>query len=404
MSKHGKPRALVIVGAGASVEFGIPGTIGFGELIDDAVRNDAWCSRTGGTDVYFEIRDQLLSYYQSNAEAHFERVYHVLHELGTLRLTPGAIPKFRPVMYPFIKLQKPYEDMALRSAAQAMLQAIYTTCSGLCGSPKVALDSLKAILSILEDRFVPRIYTTNYDDFLQQSGTDNYVTGFTRAIGNCQLFDPEDYWSDWDRPGCFHIHGSVRMGFPHSRSGGINIGEIGWFHSRADALPYGTFNGSGIDRMDGTGLMRSAIITGLDKLGRLQQSPFASYYAGLAREAMEADVIFVLGSGLADLHLNTWLKAARERNPRAPLLFVGYMPGTALDFYSSIHFDNDPLGISLFHELHVDLANIPGSAFNDSDGWTIAADGTAAVWMSGFQSFLSESDALNKALAKLGVP
>lgn len=404
MSKHGKPRALVIVGAGASVEYGIPGTIGFGELIDEAIRNDAWCVKTGGADAYFDIKEQLLSYYQSTAEAHFERVYHVLHELGALRLTPGAIPKFRPVMHPFIEPQKPYEDGALRSAAQAMLQVIYTKCSERCASPKVPLDPLKAFLSALEDRFVPRIYTTNYDDFLQQSGAENYFTGFTKTNGNCLLFDPEAYWSNWGKPGCFHIHGSVRMGFPHPKAGGTYIDDIGWFSSREDAMPYATFNGSDIDRMDGTGLTRSAIIAGLDKLGRLQQSPFASYYAGLAREAMEADVIFVLGSGLADLHLNTWLKAARERTPPAPLLYVGYMPGTALDIYSRIQFESDPLDISLFHDLHIDLASLPESAINEDSGWTIGANKTAAVWMSGFQSFLGGSDALSMILARIGAP
>lgn len=403
MSDQKRPRALVIVGAGASVEYGIPDTDGFGELIDDAVRNDAYCRQTGGTDAYFDIKDQLVDYYQEDSEAHFERMYHVLHELSAFRLYPGAVPKFRPVMYPFIKLQNAYGDRALRAAAQTMLEAIYASCSQRCASPKIPLDPLKTFLSTLESRFVPRIYTTNYDDFLQQAGADNYFTGFTRAIGDFHLFDPKSYWSNWDRPGCFHIHGSVRMGFPHPKSGGVEIGEIGWYASRENALPYASFNGTGIDRMDGTGLMRSAIITGLDKLGRLQQSPFASYYAGLAREAMEADVIFVLGSGLADLHLNTWLKAARDRRPRAPLLFVGYMRGTPLDFYSNIHFGNDPLGISLFHELRVDLAHIPSSAFNSHDGWTISADDTAAVWMSGFQAFLNAPEALQIVMEKLGV-
>lgn len=37
-----------------------------------------------------------------------------------------------------------------------------------------------------------------------------------------------------------------------------------------------------------------------------------------------ADLIFVIGSGLTDLHVNTWLHEAHSRTPQTPLLFVGY--------------------------------------------------------------------------------
>lgn len=115
------------------------------------------------------------------------------------------------------------------------------------------------------------------------------------------------------------------------------------------------FNGSGVDRMDGTHVERGAIITGLDKLGRLQQSPYAFYYSALNREAMEADLILVLGGGLADLHLNTFLKAARRARPDVPILYVGYWGREALDFYSTIHFELEDRDIALFHELSIDL-------------------------------------------------
>lgn len=120
----------------------------------------------------------------------------------------------------------------------------------------------------------------------------------------------------------FHLHGSVHMGF--SVPGEHQIGNIVWFDDKAVARRQASFNGSGVDRMDGTHVERGAIITGLDKLGRLQPSPYAFYYSALNREAMEADLILVLGSGLADLHLNTFLKATRRAGPDVPILYVGY--------------------------------------------------------------------------------
>ncbi|QDD64297.1 hypothetical protein EJD96_09025 [Herbaspirillum seropedicae] len=94
MDLHGKRRALVIIGAGASVEYGIPVTATFGSVIENAVRGDAYCQRTGGVDAYLDVANKLLGYYQNANEAHFERIYHVLHELAAFRDLPGAAAKF----------------------------------------------------------------------------------------------------------------------------------------------------------------------------------------------------------------------------------------------------------------------------------------------------------------------
>jgi len=82
---------------------------------------------------------------------------------------------------------------------------------------------------------------------------------------------------------------------------------------------------------------------------------------------------------------------------------VGYWPGNASNFYCCINSDYGNLETSLFHELRVDLATIPESAFKATEGWTIDSRGTAAVWADGFQSFLNNPNALNHALAQLGV-
>jgi hypothetical protein len=117
---------------------------------------------------------------------------------------------------------------------------------------------------------------------------------------------------------------------------------------------------------------------------------------------MEADVIFVLGSGLADLHLNTWLKAVRRAKPKVPILYVGYWDGDVDDLYSAIHFDYQDREISLIHDLRIKLYDLPGSALKALSGWTVDANKTAAVWADGFQSFLNEPQALRDAMQAIG--
>lgn len=134
--------------------------------------------------------------------------------------------------------------------------------------------------------------------------------------------------------------------------------------------------------------------------------PFAFYYAGLSREVVEADLIIVIGSGLADGHLNTWINAARSQRPELLLLYIGYWhrqmatPGEDADempddFVGAIKgFDLEDRDIELFHQLHVDLTQVREQDVRAKDGWTMDPRGKSAVWSDGLQSCLAKSDAL----------
>lgn len=400
MEKDKKKRAVVIVGAGASVEYGVPVTIGLGQLIEEAIHANDFCKQVGGAAVYTEIKDELEKYYSSEVEAHFERIYHVLHELLALDVTPGAVPKFLPVMLPFLSRSKVYDNMALRAACDFIVTFIYNYISSICSKPKCSVKALEDFFIKMSKHYTPRVYSTNYDDFIEQATGGRLFTGFTDRHGDHFDFSPVSYWSNWDQPGLFHLHGSVHMGFPHE---GHEIGDIVWYRSREDAARNAKFSGSGLSRMDGTQLDRSVILTGLDKLGRIQQSPYVAYYAGLSRDVQEADVIFVLGSGLADLHLNICLREARRARPDLPILFVGYWGEDAYGLINAIRFDYGDREISLFHDLRIDLYNLTESQFKAGDGWVITSDAKAAVWASGFQSFLQDSAALQSTMEKLGL-
>lgn len=401
-SSAGKRRAVVIVGAGASVEYGVPITAKFGALIDQAVKSDRYCVSVGGDAAYSVVRQRLTDYYDSADEAHFERIYHVLHELSVALPTPGAAPKFLPVMYPFLGGPVPYKTDALNAACQTMLEFIYRHVSTICDTPACSVAPLGTFFERMLEQYVPRVYTTNYDDFVGQATGDTFFTGFTKQHHDHFDFDPSAFWSKWDEPGLFHVHGSIHMGFPRGEP--HDIGDIAWYSHKEEAAKHATFSGSGVPRMDGTRLARSAIITGLDKLGRLQQSPYATYYAGLSRDVLEADVIFVLGSGLADLHLNTYLKEARRARPDLPILFVGYWGSESAAFFNAIRFEHDDREVSLFHDLRIDLFNVNEGKFRAVDGWTVDAHGKAAVWADGFQNFLNAPSALQQVTQVLGIP
>ncbi len=61
------------------------------------------------------------------------------------------------------------------------------------------------------------------------------------------------------------------MHMAYGEPGRTDIGELYWYEDRTEALQYSRFSGSGERRMDGTQVVRSPIIAGLDKLSRIQQ-------------------------------------------------------------------------------------------------------------------------------------
>ena len=255
---------------------------------------------------------------------------------------------------------------------------------------------LAEFIALLRRDHVTRIYTTNYDDFILQAAPDLYH-GFDRAAGTEPgAFQPESFWPSTDRDGVFHLHGSVHFGFrstPDPRRADSHA--LHWFDDPANPFRYTTYPGSWESRMDGTQFISAAILTGFDKLSRMQQTPLSHYYAGLSHDAMKADVIYVIGSGLVDLHINARLAEARRRRPAPPLLFIDFWPES---FLCDSRWETDYKTIQMFHRLNMLIVGDGNQhrATTRPAGWTLAKDGSCAVWDKGFRFFLESLSSLER--------
>jgi len=396
-----RKRALVLAGAGAALQFGAPSTTELTNAIEERVRRDAWMRHTGADRAYLEILAFLAGYLQGGVRAVIEvlEVHCAQQLLFTFKPTHGAVNEYRPILVPFIKRRFRSDEEALRALVGHMAKFIFAELSTVCENPKTSLDPLASFLALLRKDHITRIYTTNYDDFLLQAAPD-LNTGFPNPpSSDPKRFDPQAFWEATDTDGVFHLHGSVHLGFPRPPPGDSDLGTLYWFDDRATALdlahsPYG---GSGEPKMDGSEVLRTAVITGLDKLSAMQQQPFSHYYASMARDAMAADIVYVIGSGLADLHLNTWLSDARRRNPVPPLIFVDYWRD---GFLQTTAGELDRKTVEMFHALrlhvHIDAGGAPYG-----DGWTLDRNRTCAIWDKGFLAFLNASDELKHVLKQL---
>ena len=177
-----KKRALILTGAGASLEFGAPSTAELTKAIEKEVLADTWLQNCGGARAYLEINNTLAGYLQGRADAvNFEHIYHCAHELlFTFEPAPGAVNEYRPILVPFIKRRIEVNEQVLRALVGRMTEFIFAKLSAVCGEPTTSLDPLAAFLAKIRLDHVTRIYTTNYDDFLLQAAPDLY-TGFDPA-------------------------------------------------------------------------------------------------------------------------------------------------------------------------------------------------------------------------------
>ena len=341
-----KQRVLVLMRAGASIGFNAPSTAGLTKSIEERILADDFAQRYKVDCVWLKIKNALTNYYKEKLSEcscqdliNFEHIYHCAHELvSTFGLTlPDAVGygpddlgnlrgtaaiKYRPVLAPFIDCHINTTKQSLQILISRIINSIQEEISTACNTPNENLDPLKRFIGKLQENYITRIYTTNYDNFILQASPDLY-TGFSiNHESGSKRFDRQGFWMQFNRNSVFHLHGSVHLRFGSPAQSSVGIGDFCWYENLHNASKHNS-SVSNMRNMDGGSTIRTPIITGLDKLSSLQQMPFSYYYSCLSRDAMAADVIYVIGYGLDDLHINTWLKEVRWwRDPKPSLLFI----------------------------------------------------------------------------------
>lgn len=402
MDSKDRKRALFLVGAGASVEFGVDSTEKLTDALAREIASDERMLHSGASLAFEEISTALASYYRGGrAAVNFEQVFHCAHELlFAFPPTAGAINQYRPALVPFLTHRLAASEKGLRALCGGMTEMIHRRVSEACAQPAVPTTALAGFLGRMRSRYLTRIYTTNYDDFILQAAPDLH-TGFdAQAGGPPSRFQGREFWSANNQDCVYHLHGSVHLGFCCART--VEMNELVWYDDREEALSNSSHRGTGLSRMDGSTVDASPIITGLDKLSRIQQSPFRHFYSALAGDAMRADVVFVVGCGLGDLHLNSWVKDARLQPNPPPIVLVDYWKDGFVE--SSAYNQDDPKLVRMWHSLRMPLGFEPHMCDPSIEGWTLDRGRTCAVWSRGFQAFLNAPGNLDAALAVFGLP
>ena len=128
MSAKRNGRIVVLMGAGASLDFNAPSTKTLTGEIASYLRAEYATRNPTVVQVYETIKEELEKYLRPPGEVNFEHIYHVAHELLKRPniIDKGRVNEFRPLLQPFLKPIYDLDEDALRDVLTGMTKRIFS--------------------------------------------------------------------------------------------------------------------------------------------------------------------------------------------------------------------------------------------------------------------------------------
>jgi len=315
----GKPKLLVILGAGSSISCGMPSVSDINVQMKDWSREWKSSSDASGSGVFNGLWKIVEKYYDAKPYGicNYERVLGEMTAFA-IWLTPGpfgnplrgAVKDGTPASsfaWPpgeekdvnfYRKLIIKEQDFLLGKLADYMRKRSISLNTGL--SEFVAYQN---ILLSLRKKFELGIYNLNYDNVARRAWPEAF-NGFNER----GVFEPlcVSLRREWEF--IYHLHGSVH----HSINKPTHSPSIVW----KDDL-----RGKFVDQQalaldmaqEFKPISLTTLIAGGFKLDQILADPYQTFYATLVRHVQEADAILIAGYGFGDLHVNRALRNRFER-------------------------------------------------------------------------------------------
>ena len=386
-----KPKLLIILGAGSSIEQGMPSVA----RLDASMRS--WSQEWSA-----ELNHAILKH-----EDYFEKLWTAA-ETYYGRVKPGRdrpTLNFERVLGDLVALAHwmkppPHGNTLREITCDSAVPPHLTFPDGPFGAFSILMNQLASLLArlaahmralsraplkpayeeifrALQGAFDLGVYSLNYDNLALRA----CPTAFTGFAPNGR-FDPRGVHGRNDWNFVYHLHGSVH----YSLVGG----EIRWRDDLGVEFDDGHPGQSAAEGAEGRSFPKTTLIAGGFKLDQLLTEPFHSSHAALVRHVYEADALLVAGYGFGDLHVNRAL-ARRVRSPgRTPRVAVLSHAGPGED---PMAFRNDLWSWSLHKTFGggADSYREPGhhspphvADLVAHDAFEVSTSAGVAIWHGGF--------------------
>ena len=220
------------------------------------------------------------------------------------------IPKYKDAIYLFIeKVHNHLIDLII-----SVIQPYNTD-----GENKGMVEFSNFLKNHLGNSKVKRIYTLNYDTWLNKHA--NYFDGFSN-----NNFDRDKVLFNRNTNCHYNLHGCILWQL---------FADLKKLSEPEEWKNHQSFAGYTIAR---EAILPSPIITGYNKLTRINSSPFLEIFHSFTQDCIEADSILIIGYSFSDPHINNIL---RLKPDKTKIIIVVYydldcLTDNTSDFHSLI--------------------------------------------------------------------
>ncbi|MDE1712021.1 SIR2 family protein (plasmid) [Chromobacterium amazonense] len=357
-----KKKLLITVGAGASLDFGLPSVSAIDTFFDCCASKSHPLAKDPNSNLYRHCRDAINAYYGGAPRSglrkwvNFEEVLYQLNllvpylsDLDRLQGTNALLTaNTLPEVLHFGRDRRAVDGAVLGNLTSTLMNELVNHFIDACDAASMAkateIAKLRQFLAALQDEFEIGIITLNYDNLFTQAMSGLH-TGFD-AKGN---FDPMSVLTRTDWNFIYHLHGSVHF----AMTGGThNMHGITWVTTPSKGHVVHATGRNSQDSMEGTTYPMSPFVAGYGKTQQLLRQPFRTYFAQINRLVHEADSLLFLGYGFGDLHLNAVFSEVRNRH--CPIVLVDW----ADDTQDPLPFRHDTWSYNLFKTLPGDARSM----------------------------------------------
>jgi hypothetical protein len=312
-----KKPLTVLVGAGASLELGIPSTNQLTNAVTAALKGMRYpeLPQPSVEAAITTLVEHAEEFYKPGFT--FEHLQHVLEAISALRWTwtPGGgrvaegLVTAGPASWAAPMFEGYFAALAQSTLYTSLRQQIAAASSAALVDAR--WPGLQRFWQRLKDEFEVSFVTLNYDTTIDDAIAAGLESqGFVPISGEqAHRFDPRVLARC---PQLIHLHGSIRFGRREFRT---DANRFAYEDGREDVYAYAETatatrnSGSGDVRTQaGRHCVVGPLITGLQKPDKLLGEPYSSYYSCFSRLVGTRDRLLVVGYGFGDAHVNAILR------------------------------------------------------------------------------------------------
>lgn len=364
-------KLLIVIGAGASLEFGMLSVNSIDTLFEDWSKEILLLKNESDKSLYSWVKEKIRYYVSQNPKnrveyiINFESLLYTIQNLASLSNDKNR-KHFNNRLMPFIEVNEFPEVIRFGKLKAAdggdfrflqsyltdkLLEHFREKCKTLRKEKATELESLSGLFDKLKTEFEIGFVNLNYDNVILTSLPD-LETGFDKKTG---LFDRARlHGSKWNF--CYHMHGSVHLDM--KGGDGVEMHKILWNHDLNSKFAQNSSGRNGNFTGEGLSHLNSNIIAGLDKANQLLREPFGPYFMKLDQLVYESDAVLFMGYGFNDMHLNRVFPFVRyDENKTRKVVVIDW----AADDEDGLNFRHDgwSFGVS---------STLPFNAFEMGDG------------------------------------